>query len=55
MALLPPFSVDKIHFVHNFEIKSLNFLEEKGFIFFLKNLTKDITNLLDNLNETDTY
>jgi len=55
ILLLPPFSLDKIHYVHDFDIKFLNFSNEKRSIFFLKNLTKDIINFLDNLSENDNY
>jgi hypothetical protein len=54
-SLLIPISQDKIQFVHDFQIKSLNFYEEKGSILYLNNLTTDITNFLDNLTETDNY
>jgi lysylphosphatidylglycerol synthetase-like protein (DUF2156 family) len=43
LMLLVPFSLDKIHYVHNFEIKFLNFTQEKGSIVFLESLTKDLT------------
>lgn len=55
ILLLPPFSLDKIHYVHDFNIKFKNFLNEKRSVFFLKNLTKDIINFLDNLSEDDNY
>lgn len=54
-ALLTPFSVDTIHYAKDFQIKNLNLFDEKGSIFFLKNLTSDITIFLDNLSETDNY
>jgi len=57
LALLTPFSVDEIHFAHNFDFsfKSLNFLQEKGSIFNIENLTRDIRIFLKNLNESDSY
>jgi hypothetical protein len=55
-SILIPFSSDnRIHFVHEFKIKSLNFYNEKSSFFLIKELTKDITNFLNNLNETDNY
>jgi hypothetical protein len=55
ISLLPPFSQDKIHYVHDFQIKSLNFYEERGSILYLNTLTKDLTNFLDNLTDNDNY
>jgi hypothetical protein len=55
LSLLTPFCRDEIHFVHDFDVKSLNYYKMNGSVFYLKNLTLDITNFLDNLNETDNY
>lgn len=55
LCILTPFCQDKIHYVHDFQIKSLNFYEEKGTIFVLNKLTTDITDFLNNLNENDNY
>lgn len=53
--LLPPYSWLKIDYVNDFLVKSLNYYHKKFNIFYLKNLTKDITIFLDNLNENDNY
>jgi len=50
-----PFSQDKIHFVHDFDVKSIKFYDIKNSLFYLKNLTLDITNFINNLNEEDNY
>jgi len=50
-----PVSQDKIDFVHDFEVKSMNFYKNKSSVFYLKNLTLDITNFINNLNEDDNY
>lgn len=55
LCLLPPFSLNKIHFVHDFQVKSLNIFEERKSMLILKNLTRDLTIFLDNLNEKDNY
>ena len=54
-SLLMPFSQDKIHFVHDFDVKSIKFYDIKNSLFYLKNLTLDITNFINNLNEEDNY
>jgi hypothetical protein len=55
LSLLTPFSVDKIHFVHDFDIKHLNIYGERKSMLLLKDLTKDLTDFLDNLNKADNY
>jgi len=55
ISLLPPFCLDKIHYVHDFQIKSINFFEQKGSILYLNTLTRDLTIFLDNLSENDNY
>lgn len=55
LSILAPFSQNEIHYVHDFQVKSLNLYKEKGTIFTLKTLTKDITEFLDNLDEKDNY
>jgi hypothetical protein len=55
LCLLPPFSLDKIHFVHDLEVKSLNIYQEIKSMLLLKNLTRDLTIFLENLNEKDNY
>lgn len=55
LSLLMPVSQDKIDFVHDFEVKSMNFYKNKSSVFYLKNLTLDITNFINNLNEDDNY
>jgi hypothetical protein len=54
-SLLTPFSVDKIHFVHDFEVKHLNIYGERKSMLLLKELTKDLTDFLDILNKSDNY
>lgn len=54
-SLLMPFSQDKIDFVHDFEVKSMNFYKTKRSVFYIKNLTLDITNFINNLNENENY
>jgi hypothetical protein len=53
LSLLTPFSVDKIHFVHDFEVKHLNIYGERKSMLLLKELTKDLTDFLDILNKSD--
>jgi hypothetical protein len=55
LCLLPAFSLDKIHYVHDFEVKSLNIYQERKSMLLLKNLTRDLIIFLENLNETDNY
>lgn len=55
ICLLPPFCLDKIHYVHDFQIKSINFFEQKGSILYLNTLTRDLTIFLDNLSDNDNY
>jgi hypothetical protein len=55
ISLLPPFCLDKIHYVHDFQIKSINFFEQKGSILYLNSLTRDLTIFLDNLSDNDNY
>jgi hypothetical protein len=53
--MLIPFYPDKIHYVHDFQVKSLNYYEEKSSIFVLNKLITDITNFLENLNDADNF
>lgn len=55
MQLLLPFSVNKIDYVHDFNIKSLNYYKLRGWSLNLKDLHKDLDIFLKNLNENDNY
>jgi hypothetical protein len=53
--LLIPFSKDKVDYVHDFKIKSINYYNDRKTILIINNLTKDITSFLNNLSESDNY
>jgi len=55
LSLLTPFCQNEIHFVHDFNVKSLNYREVKGSVLNLKSLTLDISDFLNSLNDTDNY
>ena len=55
LSLLIPLSQNKIDYVHEFEIKSLNYYNEKGSVLYIQNLTTDLKVFLNNLNENDNY
>jgi hypothetical protein len=54
-SLLIPISLDKIHFVHDFEINSLNFHKTRRTVLCINDLTLDIIDFINNLNEDDNY
>jgi hypothetical protein len=53
LSLLPPFCQDKIHYVHDFQVKSLEVYKDKKYFLFINNLTTDLITLLNNLSDTD--
>jgi hypothetical protein len=54
-SLLIPISQDKIQFVHDFEIKSLNYYKTRKTVLKINELTLDIMDFICNLNEDDNY
>jgi hypothetical protein len=54
-SLLIPVSQDKIHYVHDFDIKSLDFDKTKRTVLKINELTLDIMDFLKILNEDDNY
>jgi hypothetical protein len=50
-----PISQDKIQFVHDFEIKSLNYYKTRKTVLKINELTLDIMDFIYNLNEDDNY
>jgi len=54
-SLLMPISQDKIQFVHDFEIKSLNYYKTRKTVLKINELTLDIMDFIYNLNEDDNY
>lgn len=55
MSLLIPLSKDKIHYVHDFEIKSLNFYQERSTILYLNDLKSDLNDFICNLDENNDF
>jgi hypothetical protein len=55
MSLLTPFSKDKIHYAHDFEIKSLNFYQERSTILYLNDLKSDLNDFISNLDENNDF
>lgn len=54
-SLLLPFCQNKVDYVHDFKIKSLDIYYEKGSILFLPTLTVEITTLLESLSDSENY
>jgi hypothetical protein len=54
-SLLLPFCQNKLDYVHDFKVKSLNTESQKGSIMFLPKLTVEIATLLENLSESENY
>jgi hypothetical protein len=54
-SLLIPISQDKIHYVHDFDVKSLDFYKPNRTVLKIHELTLDIMDFLKNLNDDDNY
>jgi hypothetical protein len=55
ISLLIPFSKDKISFAHEFEINSLSIYKLRHSVLFINDLTGDLIDFIDSLNEDDNY
>jgi hypothetical protein len=54
-SLLIPISQDKIHYVHDFDVKSLDFYKPNRTVLKINELTLDIMDFLKILNDDDNY
>jgi hypothetical protein len=54
-SLLIPISQDKIHYVHDFDVKSLDFYNPNRSLLKIPELTLDIMDFLTILNDDDNY
>jgi hypothetical protein len=54
-SLLIPLSKNEINYVHDFDVKSLNVYKKQGTVLYIINLTLDLTEFINNLNEDDNY
>jgi hypothetical protein len=55
ISLLIPISKDKISYVHEFEIKSLEFYKTRNTVLFLNDLKSDLNDFIDGLDEDSDY
>jgi hypothetical protein len=55
ISLLIPFSQNKISFVHEFEINSLSIYKVRHTVLYINDLTWDLTEFINHLNEDDSY
>jgi hypothetical protein len=54
-SLLIPVSKNEISYAHDLEVKSFNFHETRKTVLFINDLTGDLTDFINSLNEDDNY
>jgi hypothetical protein len=55
ISLLIPLSKDKIHYAHDFEVKSINIYQERSTILYLNDLKSDLNDFICNLDENNNF
>jgi hypothetical protein len=55
LSLLIPFCQKEINFVQDFQVKNINYYKTQASVLFLTRLTSDLTDFLNNLDESQNY